>query len=181
MIGIISGIGHDDLGGWSLDQCGGLRCIAFLTCSQHEPHGTSLAAKGHVYFGAQTPARAADRLIFRPLFSPRRRADAPRRSTIRYSKSEASDIASKIRHQTPFLVPRLKRRNRSNPQNASGRSRQGEPVRTIHSTPSTNIRLSRPVEPLWSGPMSAAPSAPAPRRSKPTGPSHLRLPPKKQL
>src|SRR6187431_887441 len=35
--------------------------------------------------------------------------------------------------------------------NASGRSRQGEPVRTIHNTPSTNIRLSRPVEPFWSG------------------------------
>jgi hypothetical protein len=35
--------------------------------------------------------------------------------------------------------------------NASGRSRQEEPVRTIHSTPSTNIRLSRPVEPFWSG------------------------------
>jgi hypothetical protein len=31
--------------------------------------------------------------------------------------------------------------------NASGRSRQGEPVRTIDSTPSTNIWLSRPVEP----------------------------------
>ena len=35
--------------------------------------------------------------------------------------------------------------------NASGRSRHGEPVRTIHNTPSTNIRLSRPVEPRWSG------------------------------
>ena len=29
--------------------------------------------------------------------------------------------------------------------------RQGEPVRTIHSTPSTHIRLSRPVDPVWSG------------------------------
>jgi hypothetical protein len=26
MIGIIGRIGHDDLGGQSLDQCGGLRC-----------------------------------------------------------------------------------------------------------------------------------------------------------
>ena len=31
--------------------------------------------------------------------------------------------------------------------NASGRSCHSESVRTIHSTPSTNIRLSRPVEP----------------------------------
>ncbi len=29
----------------------------------------------------------------------------------------------------------------------TARSRQGAPVRTIHSTPSTNMRLSRPVEP----------------------------------
>jgi hypothetical protein len=32
-----------------------------------------------------------------------------------------------------------------------GRSRQGEPVRTVQSTPSTSIQLSRPVEPFWSG------------------------------
>ena len=35
---------------------------------------------------------------------------------------------------------------------AAGKSRQGAPVRTIHSTPSTNIRLSRPVEPRLCGP-----------------------------
>src|SRR5258708_18318972 len=73
-------------------------------------------------------------------------------STIRYSKSGSSDTASKIRHHTPLMLHRLKRRNTlfQSP-NASGRSRQGEPVRTIQSTPSTNIRLSRPVEPFWSG------------------------------
>jgi hypothetical protein len=73
-------------------------------------------------------------------------------STIRYSKSGSLDIASKIRHQTPLMLHRLKRRKTlfQSP-NASGRSRQGEPVRTIQSTPSTNIRLSRPVEPFWSG------------------------------
>src|ERR1700688_1839390 len=73
---------------------------------------------------------------------------------IRFSvhTTASSDIASKIRHQTPLTLHRLKRRNTlfQSP-NFSGRSRQGEPVRTIHSTPSTNIRLSRPVEPFWSG------------------------------
>ena len=67
-------------------------------------------------------------------------------------KSGSSDIASKIRRQTPLMLHRLKRRNTLfQLPNASGRSRQGEPVRTIHRTPSTNIRLSRPVEPFWSG------------------------------
>src|SRR5271155_2555034 len=48
-------------------------------------------------------------------------------STIRYSKSGSSDIASKIRHQTPLMLHRGKRRNTlfQSP-NASGRSRQGE-------------------------------------------------------
>jgi len=73
-------------------------------------------------------------------------------STIRYSKSGSSDIASNSRRQTPFWLQRLKRRKTlfQSP-NTSGRPRQGEPVRTIQSTPSTNIRLSRPVDPFWSG------------------------------
>ena len=49
-------------------------------------------------------------------------------STIKYSKSGSSDIASKIRHQTPLRLQRLKRRNTlfQSP-NASGRSRQESP------------------------------------------------------
>ena len=73
-------------------------------------------------------------------------------STIRYSKSGSSESASKMRHQTFLALQRLKRRKTlfQSP-NTLGRSRQGEPVRTIHSPPSTIIRLSRPVEPFWSG------------------------------
>jgi hypothetical protein len=57
-----------------------------------------------------------------------------------------------MRHQTPLRLHRLKRRNTLfHSPNTSGKSRQGEPVRTIQSTPSTNIRLSLPVEPFWSG------------------------------
>src|ERR1700727_2506801 len=154
-IGVIGCIGHDHLGGQSRDQRGRLRRIALLTCGQREPHRTSQAANGHMDLRAQAAARAADRLIFRPpFFAPAACwwARTMVESTIRYSKSGSSDIASKIRHQTPLMLHRLKRRNTlfQSP-NASGRSRQGEPVRTIHSTPSTNIRLSRPAEPFWSG------------------------------
>jgi hypothetical protein len=70
-------------------------------------------------------------------------------STIRYSKSGSSDIASKMRRQIPLSLQRLKRRKTLfHAPKTSGRSRHGEPVRTIHSTPSTNMRLSRPVEPF---------------------------------
>ena len=77
---------------------------------------------------------------------------SPRRRERAAKKSGSSDIASKMRYQTPLMLQRLKRRNTlfQSP-NVSGRSRHGEPVRTIQSTPSTNILLSRPVEPFWSG------------------------------
>src|SRR5438445_11873143 len=107
VIGVIGRIGHDDLGGQSLDQCGGLRCIALLARGKYEPHRTSQTANGHMYLGAQAPARAADRLIFRlifrPLFSPRRRADAPerwwnRRSDIRSPDHRTSPRISATKH-----------------------------------------------------------------------------------
>src|SRR6516162_9360612 len=99
--------------------------------------------------GAQAAARATDGLIFRPPFLAPAACWWARtmvESTIRYSKSGSSDSASKIRHHTPLALQRLKRRKTLfHSPNASGRSRQGDPVRTIHNTPSTNIRLLRPV------------------------------------
>src|SRR5262245_21667373 len=73
-------------------------------------------------------------------------------SMIRYSKSGSSDSAAKIRCHTPLRLQRLKRlKTLFHSPNVAGKSRQGAPVRTIQSTPSTNIRLLRPVEPRWSG------------------------------
>src|SRR5258708_24666099 len=113
MIGVVGCVGHDDLGREAFQQSSRLRCIA-LTCGQHEPHGTSQASNGHMNLGAQATARAADRLIFRPPFLAPAACWWARtmvESTIRYSKSGSSDIASKIRHQTPLRLQRLKRRN----------------------------------------------------------------------
>ena len=57
-------------------------------------------------------------------------------------------MAVKMRCQMPLALHRLNRRKALFQEpNTSGRSRQGEPVLTIHSTASTNIRLSRPDEP----------------------------------
>lgn len=76
-------------------------------------------------------------------------------STISYSKSGSSDIAAKMRHQMPLRLQQLKRRKAlCQLPNTSGKSRQGEPVRTIQSTASTNMRLSGPDEPrVRSSPM----------------------------
>ena len=65
-----------------------------------------------------------------------------------YSKSGSSDTRPKRRSKTPA---RTQRRNRWNTlfqrPNPLGRSRQGDPVRTRHSTASRNSRLSLPVAP----------------------------------
>lgn len=71
VIGIISGVGHHDLGGETFDQSAGLRGIAFLACRQDEADRTSQASDGQVYLGAQAAARASEGLIFlifRPFF-----------------------------------------------------------------------------------------------------------------
>src|SRR6266566_6868749 len=69
-------------------------------------------------------------------------------SIIAYSKSGSPDSTLKIFSKTPLSA---QRRNRFQTENHlpkyAGRSRQGEPVRAIHKTPSRNRRLSSPERP----------------------------------
>src|SRR5918998_917896 len=98
--------------------------------------------------GGQPAARAADGLISSPPFAPLAFwCAATMVPSIRaYSKSGSADTRSKRRSKTPA---RTQRRNRWNTlfqwPNPLGRSRQGTPVRTRHSTASRNSRLSLPV------------------------------------
>jgi curved DNA-binding protein CbpA len=150
VVGVIGGIGDDDIGGHAVDERSGLRSITGLAGGEDEAHRAAQAANGEMDLGGQAAARASDGLIASPPFAPQECwwARTMVESTIKYSKSGSSDSASKMRRQTPFSLHRLKRRKTLfHSPNASGRSRHGEPVRTIHKTPSTNIRLSRPVEP----------------------------------
>ncbi len=65
-----------------------------------------------------------------------------------YSKSGTSDNRSKARSKTPALAQRLKRTKMLfQLPKSTGRSRQGEPVRTRQSTASRNSLLSLPVAP----------------------------------
>ena len=100
--------------------------------------------------GRQAAARAADSLILSPPFAP-----APCRWTLMivpsmsaYSKSGSSESAAKIRSKAPLSAQRRKRfQTVPHLPNASGKSRQGAPARTIHKTASTNSRLSSPDRP----------------------------------
>src|ERR1700693_4881660 len=110
---------------------------------EYETHGTAQAADGHVDLGAQAAARAANGLIFRPPFLAPAACWWARimvESTIRYSKSGSSDIASKIRHQTPlapsteatkYTVPIAKRFRKI----TSGRAGAHDPQHAFHKHP----------------------------------------------
>src|SRR5260370_35217544 len=150
VVGDIGGLGDDGLGGHAVDERPGRRGITGLAGGEHEGHRTAQAAHGEMDLVGQAAARASDGLIASPPFAPPECwwARTMVESTIKYSKSGSSDTASKMRRPTPLPLHRLKRRKTLfHSPNASGRPRHGEPVRTIHNTPSTNIRVSRPVEP----------------------------------
>src|SRR5215210_3224820 len=69
-------------------------------------------------------------------------------STRAYSMSGSSETASNSRWKTSAFTQSRKRVNTLfQCPNEGGRSRQGLPVRTIHSTASTNSRLSLPLRP----------------------------------
>jgi len=150
VIGVIGRVGHHDGGALKAEKGRGLRHVAFLPGGQTDADGTAKPTDGDVDLSAQATAGAAKGLIFSPFFAPAACwcARTIVESRIKYSKSGSSAIAVKMRCQMPFALHRLKRRKALfQLPNTSGRSRQGAQVRTIHSTPSTNIRLSRPVEP----------------------------------
>lgn len=154
VIGVVGGVSDNKLGRSAIEQRASLRGIAGLASREDEADWASEPSDGEMNFCGQAAARTADGLILSPPFAPLACwwARTMVESMIRYSKSGSSDIAAKMRCQTPLRLQRLKRRNTEfHSPNASGRSRQGEPVRTIHRTPSTNMRLLRPVEPRWSG------------------------------
>ena len=70
-------------------------------------------------------------------------------STRAYSKSGSSDTRAKTRSKTSARTQRRKRwKTLFHLPKPSGRSRQGRPVRTRHSTASRNSRLSFAVTPL---------------------------------
>ena len=69
-------------------------------------------------------------------------------STMAYSMSGSSDMASNSRFQiSAFTQSRKRVKTLFQWPNEGGRSRQGLPVRAIHSTASTNSLLSLPLRP----------------------------------
>ena len=70
MVGVIGGVGHDDLGGKAVDQGAGLWRITSLAGREDEPHRASQPTDSQMDLGAQAATRAPDGLILSPLFAP---------------------------------------------------------------------------------------------------------------
>src|SRR3982750_633179 len=128
----------------------GDRCNWVAAGQQDEAHQVTEGVDKGDDLGRQAAARAADGLVPGPPFAPLAFGWAVTMvpSTRAYSKSGSSDRHSKTRAKTP---PFTQRRNRWKTlfqwPKSLGRSRQGTPVRTRHSTASRNSRLSLAVAP----------------------------------
>src|SRR5215217_7368404 len=136
--------------GDALDQRPHADGVVALAGQQDEPHQVAEGVNQGDDLGRQAAARAADGLVPGPPFAPLAFwwAVTMVPSTRAYSKSGSSDRHAKTRSKTP---PLTQRRNRWKTlfqlPNPLGRSRQGTPVRTRHSTASRNSRLSLAVAP----------------------------------
>src|SRR5215218_1003431 len=121
-----------------------------LSRQKHKAHEVAERVRERQDFGGQAAFGAANSLARSPPFAP-----CPWRwtltmvaSTIAYSMSGSSETASNNRCQTPAFTQSRKRvKTLFQFPNEGGRSRQGLPVRTIHSTASTNRRLFLPLRP----------------------------------
>src|SRR3954468_7552103 len=124
--------------------------VVVLAGPQDETHqGAEGADKGD-NLGRQAAARAADGLGPGPPFAPLAFGWTVTMvpSTRAYSKSGSPDRHSKTRAKTPPFTQRRKRwKTLFQLPKSLGRSRQGTPVRTRHSTASRNSRLSLAVAP----------------------------------
>src|SRR3954447_5936105 len=121
-----------------------------LPWQEHEAHEVAERVGEGQDLGGQAAFGAADGLALRPPLAP-----CPWRwtftmvaSTRAYSRSGSSETASNSRCQTPAFTQSRKRvKTLFQCPTRGGRSRQGLPVRAIHSTASTNRRLFLPLRP----------------------------------
>src|SRR3954471_45419 len=136
--------------GDALDQRRHADGVVPLAGQQHEAHQVAERVGEGDDLGGQAAARASDRLGLRPPLAPLALwwAVTMVPSIRAYSKSGSPDRQAKTRSNTPPFTHRRKRwKTLFHLPKAPGRSRQGAPARTRHSTASRNSRLSFPVPP----------------------------------
>src|SRR5277367_4600796 len=143
-------VGDQRVESQSLDERRHAHRVETLLRQKYEAHEIAERISEGQDFGGHAAFRAADRLSLGPPFAP-----CPWRwtltivaSTMVYSMSGSSETTSNSRFQISAFTQSRKRVNTLFQwPNEGGRSRQGLPVRAIHSTASTKSRLSLPLRP----------------------------------
>jgi hypothetical protein len=69
VVGIVDGVGHDDLGPVGIEKGCGLRRVTAMSGGENDLGGITEAPHGKVDFGAQAAARATKGLILSPFFA----------------------------------------------------------------------------------------------------------------
>src|SRR5829696_7002057 len=149
-VGVEGFVAEQGAEGGALDQRRHANGVVALARQQDEAHQIAEGVREGDDLGGQAAARAADRLVLGPPFAPLAFwwAVTMVPSIRAYSKSGSPDRHAKTRSNTPPFTQRRKRwKTLFHLPKAPGRSRQGTPVRTRHSTASRNSRLSFPVAP----------------------------------
>src|SRR5215203_3032942 len=149
-VGVEGFVAEQGAEGEALDQRRHADGVLALAGQQDEAHQIAERVGEGEDLGGQATARAADRLVPGPPFAPLAFwwAVTMVPSIRAYSKSGSSDRQAKMRSNTPPFTQRRKRwKTLFQCPKAPGRSRQGAPVRTRHSTASRNSRLSLAVAP----------------------------------
>src|ERR671916_809570 len=149
-VGVESLVAEQGAEGDALDQRRHADAVVPLAGQQEEAHQVAERVGEGDDLGGQAAARAPDGLASGPPLAPLALwwAVTMVPSTRAYSKSGSPDRQAKTRSNTPPFAQRRKRwKTLFHLPKAPGRSRQGTPVRTRHSTASRNSRLSFAVAP----------------------------------
>ena len=131
-----------------LQQRGRLRDVMCLSLGQDQSGKIAQALDQRMDLGAQSAARAPDRLRPFSLAAPEECWCARTMVLSRNTSSNSAPLANSVntRCQTPLLDQRAKHvYTLFQRPNSAGKSRHGLPVRAIHSTASMNSRLSPPL------------------------------------
>lgn len=150
VIGIVALIGQYRVRLHAIKQRVGLGNVGHLATGKQPAHRIAQRINDRMYLCRQSAARTAYRLITCFFWAPAACwcARTTVLSSISTSISRSPLTAATIRCHTPDLPHRLNLMYVvCQLPSSAGKSRHGEPVRTIHSTASKNSRLSRAVAP----------------------------------
>jgi hypothetical protein len=151
MIGVIAFVGQYGIGFKPFYQCLRMRHITDLSTTEQTAQRVAQRIDRRMDFGAQPAPGASEGLIACFFWAPAACwwALTTVLSIMSASKSRSAPRTLMMPSHLPRLHQRLKRVYvLCQLPSSAGRSRQGEPVRAIHSTASINRRLSAAVTPL---------------------------------